>query len=274
MWKYLKAALLVSVPVPRLGRLPVNLLVAAGFGILGLGEPAFWLLGLGIEATVVFSLAFNPRFQKYVQGQELQVSEQDVEAQRRALINLLDPDAKRKLSALIDRCNQVLQVYSGTQADEYMVSANRDALSKLQWLYLKLLVAQHYLSAAGKNDGDTLRQKISQLEADIQEPDASESLLQSKRATLGILKQRLNNFQNRARIMEEIDSDLTRIEAQVDLVLENATIQGKPQTISTEIELASDLVSGTLFGESESAIAALDHTYEHTASTAQREVNG
>jgi len=273
VWKYLKAALLVSLPVPGLGRLPINVLAATGFGILGLGEPAFWLLGLGIETTVVFSLAFNHRFQKYVDGRELQVSEQDVETQRRALINLLDSDAKRKLSTLIDRCNQVLQVYSGTQADEYIVSANQNAFSKLQWLYLKLLVAQHYLAAAGKNDGDTLRQKISQLEADLKDPDASESLLQSKRATAGILKQRLNNFQNRNRIMEEIDSDLTRIEAQVDLALENATIQGKPQTISTEIELASDLVSGTLFGESEGAIAALDHTYEHAGSAGRREVN-
>lgn len=273
MWKYLKAALLVDVPVPRMGRLPINVMAAAGFAILGLGEPAFWLLGLGLEATVIFSLAFNPRFQKYVEGRELQVSEQDVETQRRALINLLDPDAKRKYSALIDRCNQVLQVYSGTQADEYIIGANQNALSRLQWLYLKLLVAHHYLQAADKNDGDTLRQKIAQLEIDLKDPNASDSLLQSKRATLGILKQRLNNFQNRTRITAEIDSDLTRIEAQVDLALENATIQGKPQAISTEIELASDLVSGTLFGDSESTIAALDHTYEHAGSPARREVN-
>ena len=35
---------------------------------------------------------------------------------------------------------------------------------------------------------------------------------------------------------------MTRIENQVDLILENATIQGKPDTISTHIQLASDLV--------------------------------
>ncbi len=61
--------------------------------------------------------------------------------------------------------------------------------------------------------------------------------------------------------MEEIESDLTRIEAQVDLVLENATMQGKPQTITTDIELASDLIGVGAFGDDESAITALDRKY-------------
>lgn len=272
MWKYLKAALFVDVPVSGLGRIPVNVLGAVAFGILGVAEPAFWLLGLGVETTVVFSLAFNQRFQKYVDGRALQVSEQDVETQRRALVNLLDATGRQKLSSLIDRSNQVLQVYRGTQADEFIIETNQHSLSKLQWIYLKLLVARHYLEAVDKNDGDALGQKIAHLESDVRDPNASDALLQSKKATLEILKQRLNNFRNRTRIMEEIDSDLTRIEAQVDLALENASIQGKPQTISTEIELASDLVSGTLFGDAESAVAALDHTYERVGS-AQREAN-
>jgi len=271
--KYLKAALLVNVPVPGLGHVPINLLAATAFGILGFGEPALWLLGLGLETTFVCALAFNPRFQKYVEGQHLLVAQEDVEAQRRSLINQLDPDSRRKLSTLIDRSNQVLQVYIGTQADEYILNANRDSLSKLQWIYLKLLVARHYLQALGKDDGDILRQKIAQLETDVKDPNASESLLQSKRATLLLLKQRLTNFQNRTRNAAEIDSDMARIEAQVDLALENATMQGKPQTISTEIELASDLVSGTLFGDSQGTVAALDSTYSHAAAAPQREAN-
>ncbi|HVH89692.1 MAG TPA: hypothetical protein VM912_23445, partial [Terriglobales bacterium] len=37
--------------------------------------------------------------------------------------------------------------------------------------------------------------------------------------------------------------------AQVDLVRENAGMQSKPQTISADIELASDLVSGGLLND-------------------------
>ena len=63
MWRYLKAAFLVGVEVPALGRLPVNALAAAGFFILGFGHPGFWFLGLAAEAAIVPTLAFNKRFQ-------------------------------------------------------------------------------------------------------------------------------------------------------------------------------------------------------------------
>ena len=273
MWKYLKAAFFVGVDMPALGRVPVNILASAAFVIFGFVQPAFWLLGLAAETMFVFSLAFNRRFQKYVDSRELQLNEIDVDAQRRALIALLAPDAKRKLSALIDRCNQVLQVCAGTQADEFTIAANREALQKLQWLYLKLLVGRHYLEAASGSDTDSLKSRIAALENELKDRTASESLLQSKSATLSILKQRWANLQNRKQLMEEIDSDMARIEAQTDLALENATVQGRPQAISTEIELASDLMGGTLFGESQNAIAAIDHTYSQTKSTPQVESN-
>ena len=270
MWKYLKAAFLFGVPVPGLGSVPINALAAVGFAILGFGHPAFWLLGLGVETSVVCGLAFNPRFQRLVNSRQMQLSNGDTSAQRQALINLLSPEAKSRLSKLIDQCNKVLQVYTGTQAYDYIVDTNRDALSNLQWLYLKLLVARHYMETAGSSDGQTLKKNIDSLEQELKDPGVTDSLRQSKSATLSIMKQRLNNFQNRSRIMQEVDSDLTRIEAQVDLALENASMQGKPQAISTEIELASDLVSGSLFGESQSDVAALDRTFAHTAPVRQR----
>jgi hypothetical protein len=273
LWKYLKAAFMFRIDVPAMGRMPVNIIGAAGFTILGFGHPAFWLLGLGLETAVLCSLAFNPRFQRYVASREVQVSREDAETQRQSLLQLLSPEAGAKLSALTDRCNQVLQVYQGTEAGKYLVEINRSALQRLQWLYLKLLVARHYLETIGKSDADSLQKKIGALEVEVKDKNASTTLIQSKTATLAILRQRLINFQNRSALLEEIDSDLTRIEAQVDLALENATIQGRPQAISTEIELASDLVSGTLFGEAQVTIAALEKTYAAVQPTRQRQVN-
>ena len=84
------------------------------------------------------------------------------------------------------------------------------------------------------------------------------------------MKKRLANIRRREQTLEEIDSDLTRVEAQVDLILENATMQSKPQTISTDIELASDLLGAGVFGEDESAISALDRKYS-TPKTPMRE---
>jgi hypothetical protein len=273
VWRYLKSAFFVSVEVPSLGRLPVNVLGVAAFGILGFAQPAFWLLGMAIEAAVLPTLAFNPRFQKVVQAQDLQLSEGDAGAKRKALVDLLEPQARQRLAALIGRCNQVLEVYRSQQAEAYILDSNAQALSNLQWVYLKLLVARHHLlNPLNGETPQTLGKKIEELENDLKNGEETESLRQSKTATLAILKKRLATMGRKKQTLAEIESDLTRIDNQIDLILENATVQGKPQTISADIELASDLLGGAVFGEDESAISDLDQTYGQQKSKSQKEM--
>ena len=262
MWHYIKSAFFVRVDVPGLGQLPVNALLAAALAILGFAQPGFWLLGLAVESVVIVGLAFNPRFQKYVQSQQLQTAQNNDEANRQALIRLLDRDAQNRRTLLSSKCERILDVFRSQQAEEYIIDSNRDALNSLKWVYLKLLVARHHLLSATANDTEaSLQQKIAAIESDLAQTGEPDLLRQSKAATLLILKKRLANVQRREETLQEIDSDLTRIEAQVDLILENATMQTKPHTISTDIELASDLLGAGVFGEDESAITALDRKY-------------
>jgi hypothetical protein len=145
-------------------------------------------------------------------------------------------------------------------------------LKNLEWVYLKLLVARHHLQNPVNNETEqSLDKKIKELDADLRGGEESESLRQSKSATLTILKKRLGNLKRKAQTLEEIESDLTRIDNQVDLILENATMQGKPQTISTDIELASDLLGGSVFGEDETAISDLEQTYGQAQGKTQKE---
>ena len=261
MWRYIKSAFFVGVDVPGLGRIPLNALAAAGLVILGFGEPAVWLLGLGAEAAIISSLAFNKRFQRWVDAQQLQTGKDDSNAQYRSLIALLPGDSRNRLAQLQEKCQKVLQVYRNLQADEFISETNSEALQKLQWIYLKLLVARLHLTDRTADTQTTLERKIQGLEQDLGDGAESPSVRESKAATLNIMKKRMANLRRREEALEEIDSDLMRVEAQVDLVLENATIQGKPQTISTDIELASDLVGGALFGDEEGIVADFDRKY-------------
>lgn len=252
MWRYVKSAFLVGVDVPGLGRIPLNALAACGFGVLGFGEHAIWLLGLGIETAVVSSLAFNKRFQNWVDATSFKRSDDQVAAESAALLKILPADSKTRLTKLQAKCEQTLQMYRNLQSDEFefTIETNREALKKLQRTYLKLLVARQHLTELDSPDAEqALKAQIVHLEADLKDSDDSPSVRDSKTATLNILKKRLNNLDRKAETLEEIDSDLTRIEAQVDLVRENAGMQSKPQTISADIELASDLVSGGLLSD-------------------------
>ena len=265
MWRYLKSAFFVGVEVPALGRLPVNALAAAGFFILGFGHPSFWFLGLATEAIVLPSLAFNRRFQNVVDAEDRQLASGDSKAKRVSLVQLLPPDDKRRLAALERKCDKVIEVYRNAQADDFLIDTNRDALENLKWIYLKLMIARYHLLTAGTDDTPAaLAKKIDTLQGELKNSQDSAALRQSRSATLDILKRRLANVQRREESLEEVESDLTRVESQVDLILDNAAMQGKPQTISTDLELASDLVSGGMFGDAESAVADLDRDYGQT----------
>jgi hypothetical protein len=268
VWRYLKAAFLVGVDVPSLGRIPVNALAAAGFFILGFGHPGFWFLGLAAEAAIVPALAFNKRFQNVVNAEDRQLSDGDSQAKRLSLIQTLPVEYRKRLSDLDRKCAKVIEVYQNAQAEVFLVDTNRDALDNLKWVYLKLLIARYHLLTAGTDDTpQSLEKKINSLQQELQDTDETPALRQSKAATLDILKRRLGNIQRREESLEEVESDLTRVESQVDLILDNAAMQGKPQTISTDLELSSDLVSGGMFGDAESAVADIDRDYGKTRTT-------
>jgi len=262
VWRYLKAAFFVGVPVTGLGRLPVNVLAATGFFILGFGHPAFWFLGLAAEVAIVPSLAFNRRFQKIVDAENKQLVTDDAQTKRAALVRLLPQDYQSRLANLDRRCDKVLEVYRNAQAEDFIVDTNRDALENLRWVYLKLLIARYHLLTAGTEDTpESLEKKIAALEAEAHHAQESEALHQSRASTLDILHRRLSNIHRREETLQEVESDLLRVESEVDLIMDNAAMQGKPQTISTDLEFASDLVSGGIFGDAESAVADLDRDY-------------
>lgn len=261
MFRYLKAAFFVGVEVPGLGRLPVNAMLAAAFGIFGFAEHAVWLLGIGVESTVLFALTTSERFRKVVDGAQLQSSEVDAETRRRALITTLPSELQRRLIDLVKVCGRVSDL-NQQSGDEFVLATNRDALQRLEWVFLKLLVARHNLTSVGQTTSiRELQADIAGIEQTLENPNLTDALRQSKQGTLAILKERLANVERRKLTLDEIDSDLARIEAQAQLLLENASMLGKPATISTDIELACNLAGTNLYGDSGTAIADLDQTF-------------
>ena len=259
MWHYIKSAFLVRVEVPGLGQLPLNALLASAFVILGFAQPAFWLVGLAVETFVIAGLAFNPRFQKYVQALQLQSVKDDADVKRQGLVQLLDEDAHDRLTLIASKCARVLDVFQSQQAEEYVIDSNRDALKSLQWVYLEWLVARHPCCFPRKRTEAILSRNFRDDHDLADRRTGFVAAVEGRHPSH--LEKALANIRRREQTLEEIDSDLTRVEAQVDLILENATMQSKPQTISTDIELASDLLGAGVFGADESAISALDRKY-------------
>ena len=260
--RYLKEAFWAKMEVPYLGSIPLNVVGLAAFALLGFGEPAFWPLGAGLEAAYLFFLSTNPRFQNVIDAQGKVAVEQSAEAQRAALLSRLDSTQKHRLGVLEAKCKHILQIYQDQQVDEFTVSSNADALKRLQWIFLKLLVAQHYLNDGGTDTNVTdIQAKIQRLENDLKITGITRTLRDSKEGTMRILQQRLANLTRRTESNAEIESDLGRVEAQIDLALESATMQGQAEVISANVELTSHLLDSSSFGDLSATVDAMDQTF-------------
>jgi len=260
VFRYLKAAFWAAPEVAGLGRLPVNLLLLAGFAILGFGHPGFWLLGMALEGSYLYALTSSARFQKVVDAQGRQLGESAAERQRQVLVSKLEPDARGQLEKLMIQCARVLQIESEAQTEETILAGNREALRKLAWLYLKALVARQNLRALGNGEPE-LRRQIEILRCEAQADRLSRSLRESKAATLRILEKRLANTERREQTLAEIESGLTRIQAQVDLAVDNAGMRGDSGMNFVNIELVSQLLDDSIYGESGDSIAALERRF-------------
>lgn len=263
MFRYLKAAFWAAPSVAGIGRLPVNAVAVAGCSILGLGHPGFWLVGLGLETAYLFGLSANRRFRRLVDAQEIDLSQDAAAVQRQALVAKLGAADRSRLAAIDAKCAQILQLDRDAQTEEIVVAGNREALDKLTWLYLKLLVARTNLEAVeDARSPAELSRKLDELQREVRDARISPALLESKQATLRILEQRQANLARRDQTLREIESDLTRIEAQVDLARDNAGMRGKGGTISANINLVSQLLDESVYGDASASIAELNRAYE------------
>ena len=268
MWRYLKAAFWARPPIPGLGHFPINLLTLACAGLAGVfaglagmtsAMYAVWLIAAGVEAAYLFGLASNARFQKMVDAEQARPDAARAEQKRQALLAQLDSRARVRYRNLQEKIAKISQVQSATHLEELLVDNNEEALQRLALLFLRLLIARHFLcqSDAIQVTAEQLRRQTAALKKELDSDSLSPAVRQSKQATLAIQEKRFQNLERRDEALKEIESDLDRIQAQVEFALENAVVRGRPQAITGRIELASDLLDAGA-GVSETVLSDLE----------------
>lgn len=266
MWRYLSAAFWARADLPGLGRIPVNAVLCAGVACLGFAIPGVWLIGLGIETAYLFALATSPRFRTVLDAQEQSrlhgAAGDERVAARRNLEHSLPPEAVARLRGLEARCARVLDLQRAGQNETFIIDSNREALERLTWAHLKLLIAQANLGRLAHDGSDgRLHQQTQALVTELDSPALTEAVRASKQATLAILRKRLDNLARREQLLAEIASDLERIEAQVDLAIENAAMPAGTGRVGFDLELAGHILDSSLFGAAEAAVGELDKSY-------------
>lgn len=251
--RYLWHAFFARPDVPLL-RLPWNAMAVVAGLVAGWFEPSLWGATVAGEFIYLLTMASNPGFQQWIDERKVKELQGDTDESRHRLLSKVGGAARQRYKKLEDKRARLETLYRDHMSDDLFLESNRNALRKLTWLFLNLLVGQRNLIVAPASDERDLQKQVAAVERELASAP-TDAVRTSKEATLRLLRERLHNVQHRATSLAEIDADLSRIETQFDVALEEASLRGRPAAISSNIELTSHLLSNIEDGE----FASLDY---------------
>lgn len=227
---------------------PPNWVGLAAFGLLGLTNPGFWVLGAGLELGYLLTLATSKRFQRTVSSRPLSQARAEWNARIGKLTGRLDFTDKSRYDALAERCRSILdlQTHGGAEMP-HGIEAQADSLGRLSWMFLRLLVARRTIQTVleGGDEGEGLEKRLKALERQAADADAAADLRRSLAGQVEILQQRIAQRVEARRKLAYVDAELTRIEQQVELIREQAALSTDPEVLSRRIDEIAATLGGT-----------------------------
>jgi hypothetical protein len=244
-WDFVKEAFLRPFRSRALGALPLTQMLLVSFGLAGLFNPGFWLLGLAFLVSLVGGRSASARFQKLIEAERLAQRSHGADDRMQLVYSRLSSTSQRRYRDLVVLCREILGLAAvpGDKVTDFRAGN----LNQLLFLFLRLLSSREGIE-------DTLtRVDRRQLEGDIESlrqriagvPDADGALARSLKATLEIQEKRLANLDAASANLAVIDSELERIEQQVRLVREESAISGRPEALSARLDAVSSTLSET-----------------------------
>ena len=245
-WDFVKAAFWKPVRSRVLGALPLTQMILAAFGLAGLFNPGFWLLGLAALVAIVGGRSSSARFQKLMEAERLAARAEGAEDRMQKAYERLQPASQSRYRALVMQCREILGMGGGI--DEGKVSDFRAGnLNQLLWLFLRLLASREAIQdTLARVDRRQLESGIENIKARVSGvADQEGALARSLKATLEIQDKRLANLETATNNLAVIDAELERIEQQVRLVREESAVTGSPEAISSRLDSVSSTLSET-----------------------------
>jgi hypothetical protein len=223
----------------------------AAFGVAGLINPGFWLIGAGVELAYLFTLATNRRFQRAVSGEVAPATPDEWKTKQDALIARLSDTDQARYVAFVARCRTILDQFEQQDPTGSGAQVQGENLGKLTWVYLRLLLARRTLSKVLKEPtlGETseLESRLTRLRTQLQSADVGEDLRRSLSSQADILEQRVQQRREGREKLEFLEAEILRINEQVELLREQAAISTDAVGLSARL----DAVAGTIGGDTQ-----------------------
>lgn len=219
---------------------PPNLFGLAAFGALGaLLDPAFLLIGAGLEVAYLLALSASPRFRAAVDGARGGDRQAEGRDQRHqavwARLARVDQESQAALEA---RCDEILE----TLAQRGATSTHADGLARLAWMHLRLLAAREALErvmAGGAAEAGALEAQAAALATRLAAPGLPEELERTLAQQAEVIGQRREAHAEAARRRERVQAELERIRQQVSLVREQVLLATDEAGVASSVDSLS-----------------------------------
>jgi hypothetical protein len=247
LWDYFRKAFNAR-PIGMI--VPPNWIGIGIFGLLGALNPGFWLIGLGLELSYLFTLGTNERFQRFVAATKNLQTRRQWQDKVDALLKQLDAEDQRRYQALESRSRGILEQQLHLQTPTTGLSAQGEGLGRMLWVFLRLLTTRQAINriirgAAGDSEESArLDQRIQELQTRLNSP-LSEELRKSLTGQIDIMQQRLEKRREAKEKLAFLDAELTRIQEQIELVREQAVLATDPETVSQRIDQITTTLGST-----------------------------
>lgn len=219
-----------------------NWIGLGAFGLLGLLNPGWWLIGAGLEGAYLLGLAGNKRFRRAIDAQASAGARESFAAQKERILSELPEQDRARYRALVQNLRPLVAGKDSTMGE---------SLANLSWLYLQLLRMRasliKLLRAARREDEaeGTMQSRISTLTRELSQPDLSTAIRTSLQQRLDLLQQRAAHQTECSEKLRHAEAELERIDEQASLLSEQAMVQREPAALSREIDRISSDVTGT-----------------------------
>jgi hypothetical protein len=230
---------------------PPNWVGLAAFGLLGLLNPGFWIMGIGIEFAYLGMMATNERFQRIVVAAKQWEARRQWQTRVDDLVQQLSAEGQRRYRNLEARCGSILEQQQHAPMVPSGLEAQGEGLGRLLWLYLRLLLTRQAIdrivreSAGSLEVGNQLEDRVHKLEAQLAGGSVGDELRRSLTGQIEILKQRLQKRGEARDKLAFLDAEITRLQEQVELIREQAILSTDPQLLSARIDQITATLDGT-----------------------------
>ena len=225
-----------------------NWIGLGAFGLLGLMDPGFWVLGAGLELGYLLTLSTNPRFQRAISSKPLSAARSEWNDRIQRLTQQLNDEDQGRYAALAERCRSIIDLQMQGASDvPHGMETQADSLGRLSWMFLRLLVARGTIMSVlgGGEDDEGLDQRRSALKRQAADESAAPELRRSLEGQIEILEQRIEQRRQAENKLTYIDAELARIEEQVELIREQAALSTDPELLSRRIDEITATLGGT-----------------------------